>query len=152
VTDPWRGGSFDLSDQPTDGEIRRAVQVLKLGGAIGGNVMWAAAIARRLQGMGPDPAGGGDADAAYARVGKILGALAAPPNPAFASSRERRLEQLRGLGEGLTSRFRPHGRVGDVVPADASDDQIRALYAPGDAQVIIEFRAQLERLGRREAS
>jgi hypothetical protein len=35
--------------------------------------------------------------------------------------------------------MKPRGRVGDVVPSQASDDELRLLYG-ADAEVIIELR------------
>src|SRR4051794_26080845 len=105
---PWHGGAFDPPHEPTAGENRRGGEVMQLGGALGGNTTWAVAIARRLQRCGPDPDGGAEAAAAYKRVDAVVAPLAAPPNPAFSSSRERRREQLRDLGDGY-GRSVPHG-------------------------------------------
>jgi hypothetical protein len=45
--------------------------------------------------------------------------------------------------------MKPHDRVGDVVPSQVSDEELRLLYG-ADAEVIIGFRQSLgERSGER---
>jgi hypothetical protein len=128
---PWHGGSFDLPDEPTDGELRRALRVLVMGGSLGGSTAWALACVRWLRDIGPSEG----AERAYERVAAIGRALQPPPTGV-----------LNKAGRGLVRPApRPHGRVGDIVPADATDAQLRDLYGP-DADVVIEFRRQLDGL------
>lgn len=131
---PWHGGSFDLPDDPPDEELRRALRILTTGGTLGGSDTWSAACARWLRDLGPDA--GEDAAAAYARVASIAKALQPPPTGV-----------LNKAGRGLVKLpDRPHGRIGDVVAPDATDEEIRARYSGGDAEAIIAFRRQLEKL------
>lgn len=70
-TRPWsEAESVDLPDEPTDGELRTAVRVLRMGGAVGGSQLWCAACARFLGKLGPDD--GEDAAAAYKRVTRLI--------------------------------------------------------------------------------
>lgn len=71
VAPPWHGGLFDLPEEPTDGEIRRALQHLCCGGALGGSALWSTACTRRIHRSGPEEGG----EAAYARVDEILSKL-----------------------------------------------------------------------------
>jgi hypothetical protein len=119
---PWHGGSYDLPDDPTDAELRRALRILTTGGALGGAALWTLACARWLRDLGPDA--GDEAATAYARVSAIAKVLQPPPTGILGKAG-------RGLVKPTT---KPHGRIGDVVPADATDEQIRELYSAGDGQ------------------
>jgi hypothetical protein len=70
---PWHPETFDLPDDPSDVDLRRAFRIFLSGGSVGGAIMWGLACGRALGGIGPDP----DSDPtgeAYARALKL-----APP-------------------------------------------------------------------------
>lgn len=74
--DPVDG--WNIPDDPTDDDIRRAADILASGRHLGGrNITMALAIIRYRQGLGHDTTGGEEAKLAYGRVQRVL----APRSP-----------------------------------------------------------------------
>jgi hypothetical protein len=90
---PWEQlESFDMPDEPSDADIRRALRILRTGGAIGSPpdspaTVWTVACTRWLCGLGADQ---GDT-VAYARVAKIGAANAVPIMPSALARAGRRI-------------------------------------------------------------
>lgn len=132
---PWQPEAFDLPDEPSDADLRRAFRILLSGGSVGGATIWSIACARALNALGPDP----DSDPAGAGYERAL--RLAPPTRRTAGAGVLGRAGRRGRNHTALS-----GRVGDVVPPNASDDEIRRMYGAGDAEAIISFRRQLEEM------
>lgn len=76
---PWEPQAYDLPDEPTDAEIRRAFLVLLNGGALGGAWWWAAACTN-VVGEQPVSEFADEPElAAYERASELYAPLRAQP-------------------------------------------------------------------------
>lgn len=90
MSTPWEPETFELSDEPTDQDLRKAFRILLAGGAISGDARWSIACVRVLNDLGPDSAGGSEAAEAYTRAAALAPPKARPSGVLGKAGRRRR--------------------------------------------------------------